>query len=138
MTLRKLSLWAVAAALVLPAAAGQRSENEMIGAARQVLGQARRIPSVEKHTAQPQTLTTLSRMRQMSVVGSNAGGFALVSHDDRLPAVIGYAEGSFAEAEANANFQGYISALDAYLQHCADTHTAPSSSEPPPPTIPQA
>lgn len=125
MTLRKLSLWAVAAALVLPAAAGQRSENEMIGAARQVLGQERRIPSVEKHTAQPQTLTTLSRMRQMSVVGSNAGGFALVSHDESLPAVIGYAEGSFAEAKANANFQGYISALDAYLQHCADTHTAP-------------
>lgn len=125
MTLKKVCILTLVAATLIPATARERSTQEMFNAATQVLSRQGLMHTKAVTTSGREAMTMLAAHRQMSIVGYKDGGFALVSRDTSVPDVMGYSTDNYADAAANANFQGYVASLDAYLQHCAETGTEP-------------
>lgn len=97
----------------------------MRAAARQVLQQkgfARIRPTVSAATTDLQLLDTHS---QTAVLGYADGGFALITRDDKLPAVMAYCEGSYKAATENPNFIHYLNTFNGYLDYCANEGIEP-------------
>lgn len=104
--------------------AEERSLDDMMAAARQVLtaNGMHRAPAVGVAEA-PQLL---AKNAQTSVFGYTAGGFAVISHDDALPAVMVYGDGNYELALQQPNFANYMATFDAYLDYCAEKGIEPN------------
>lgn len=116
-----------AALLAAPshAQAAERSLDEMRAAAQQALTNNKGFSRARALDEQARDLRLLADAPQTTVFGYDDGGFAIVSNDDRLPAVLAYCEGSYSRAMENPSFANYISTFNAYLDHCAATGEAP-------------
>ena len=106
------------AAASLNAQAADRSLEEMRAAAQQILT-AKGMARVAPNGATVETVSLLFENPATTVFGYNEGGFAIISHDDALPAVLTYGDGNYAEMMQSPNFSNYINAYEAYLEHCA-------------------
>ena len=103
--------------------AEERSLDEMMAAAQQALtaGGMHRAPAMGSVDV-PQLL---AQRAQTSVFGYSDGGFAVISHDDALPAVMAYGDGNYAQVIANPSFANYLSTFDGYLNYCAEKGIEP-------------
>lgn len=125
MTLKKVCILALATLSLTPTIARERTSQEMLNAATQVLCLQGQKHAKTAFSTNREAATMLANHRQMGIVGYKNGGFALISRHTNLPAVLGYSTDSYADAAANTNFQSYVATLDAYLQHCEETGTEP-------------
>ena len=108
----------LAALAVLPASARERSAAEMIDAASEVLVQhhAARIGAA----ATSQNLRVLQRRDAFSVIGCADGGYAFISHDDRIPAVLGYSDEVYNPVGTNPVLLDYLADLEGYINFCLE------------------
>lgn len=83
------------------------------------------MPARVKGISETQNILLLDNKSQMSVLGYADGGFAIISRDDRLPAVLAYCEGDYNSALQNPNFVSYVSTFDDYLNYCAEQGIEP-------------
>lgn len=89
----------VVAALVMPVQAARRSEQQMRAAAIDVLKASRPMERV-------------AVSEHMTAYNQRGGGFALISTDDRAPAVLAYSmEGSFETTTSNPGFNWWLRAV---------------------------
>lgn len=107
----------------------ERSEDEMLQIAAQVLHKyADARLSAHRATGTSSGVRVLRRMSMLSVVGTEQTGFVLVSHDDRVRAVLGYSHINPQPKMADAPYttdlpcglEWYLESLDASLQAMAD------------------
>lgn len=89
----------VVAALVMPVQAARRSEQQMRAAAIDVLKASRPMERV-------------AVSEHMTAYNQRGGGFALISTDDKAPAVLAYSmEGSFETTTSNPGFNWWLRAV---------------------------
>lgn len=102
--------------LCLPIMAGERSEQQMLEAAARVLFKQPLARSVSEQGPE-MTLHIVQRRSAVTIVGSDSGGFALVSNDVSQRPVLGYShEGVFAsEGDMPCGLKWYLDALDESL-----------------------
>lgn len=119
--------------------AENRSFNEMLSAAQSVLcaPSAARIAAStpeaaciaasapEASTQRTTSLCKLAELSQLTVIGTEDGGFAYVAKNAAFPDVIFYSDGCYSEMLQNENFVSYITSLNDLLEHCAKNGTAP-------------
>ena len=115
--------------LALCANATVRSQSEMAAAARRVLthqGVLRtRIVQPSPTIGAREQILPLASFGQMTAMGYDGGGFALVSHDKALPDVLLYTDARYADLPQCPALQEHIQALSDYLDHCAENGTQP-------------
>lgn len=107
------------------AQAEERSLEDMRIAAQQALqhkGFARVRATEQAAIADIQLFDANS---QTAVLGYTDGGFAIISRDDQLPAVMAYCEGSYEKAKLNPSFSNYLNTFNGYLDYCAAEGIAP-------------
>ncbi len=92
---------------VMATTAKPRSEQQIQAIAGQVLS----AKGIVKHASRG-NLKLLSKTANMQVIGFKDGGYVIVSSDDILPAVLGYASGTFS-ATGNPNFEWWLNATEA-------------------------
>ena len=95
----RLLMLVVVAALVMPVQATRRSEMQMRAAATHVLKAKRPMERV-------------AVSEHMTAYNQRGGGFALISTDDKAPAVLAYSmEGSFETTTSNPGFNWWLRAV---------------------------
>ncbi len=95
----RLLMLVVVAALVMPVQAARRSEQQMRAAAIDVLKASRPMERV-------------AVSEHMTAYNQRGGGFALISTDDKAPAVLAYSmEGSFETTTSNPGFNWWLRAV---------------------------
>ena len=95
----RLLMLVVVAALVMPVQAARRSEMQMRAAATHVLKASRPMERV-------------AVSEHMTAYNQRGGGFALISTDDKAPAVLAYSmEGSFETTTSNPGFNWWLRAV---------------------------
>ncbi len=95
----RLLMLVVVAALVMPVQAARRSEQQMRVAAIDVLKASRPMERV-------------AVSEHMTAYNQRGGGFALISTDDKAPAVLAYSmEGSFETTTSNPGFNWWLRAV---------------------------
>ena len=95
----RLLMLVVVAALVMPVQAARRSEMQMCAAATHVLKASRPMERV-------------AVSEHMTAYNQRGGGFALISTDDKAPAVLAYSmEGSFETTTSNPGFNWWLRAV---------------------------
>lgn len=95
----RLLMLVVVAALVMPVQAARRSEMQMRAAAIDVLKASRPMERV-------------AVSEHMTAYNQRGGGFALISTDDKAPAVLAYSmEGSFETKTSNPGFNWWLRAV---------------------------
>ena len=95
----RLLMLVVVAALVMPVQATRRSEMQMRAAATHVLKASRPMERV-------------AVSEHMTAYNQRGGGFALISTDDKAPAVLAYSmEGSFETTTSNPGFNWWLRAV---------------------------
>jgi len=95
----RLLMLVVVAALVMPVQAARRSEMQMRAAAIDVLKASRPMERV-------------AVSEHMTAYNQRGGGFALISTDDKAPAVLAYSmEGSFETTTSNPGFNWWLRAV---------------------------
>lgn len=97
--------------------AAQRNLQEMQQAAQQILSSSRYARVAPNGVQQMPQL--LEQKSQMAAFGYADGGFAIVSNDDRLPAVLAYGDGNYATVMTNPSYANYMATFNAYLDDCA-------------------
>lgn len=107
----------LAALVALPLSARERTTTELCAAAQEALSRntaAHRAPGVANSPIQ-----ILQRKSAVSIVGYADGGYAVISNDDQLPAVLGYSDAVFADNCDNYNLHNFLDSYDGYLAYCA-------------------
>lgn len=104
----------------------ERSEEELMGIAAQVLNQPASARRVGGNVAAGQ-LRVLRRLPMLSMVGTPEIGFAIVSHDDRVRPVLGYSIADNTSEHCDPSpedfpcgLQWFLETLNASLQAMAD------------------
>ena len=121
---RTLSLLILLLGCTLTTSATVRTQSEMTSAATRVL-QRPGFLRAHKVGVTPATVKPLATYSQMTALGYDDGGFALVSHDTALPAVLFYTDARYADVSKCPALEEHINALADYLDHCAETATTP-------------
>lgn len=103
----------------------QRSQSEIFELAHQALTQKGLNRNKVKGLSSFSDMRLFSRTSQLSVVGYSDEGYAVVSNDDSLPAVLAYCEGSYEEAKQNSNFTHYMDCFNSYLEECKEQDREP-------------
>lgn len=108
----------LAAFTALPLAARERTATELCDAAASALS--------KHHAARARSwadspIQVLQRQDNISVVGYSDGGYALVSHDDAIPAILGYSDEVYNPSILNPVFNDYLRDLDGYIDYCLTT-----------------
>ena len=97
--LRFLLVLGVATMLILPAWATNHSDSQMRAVARQALGGAGQVTKVADY-------------ERMAVYNRAGGGFAIVSSDEKAPAVLAYSpDGRFDPSSDNPGFNWWLGAI---------------------------
>lgn len=96
--------------LATAAEARPRSEAQMRQAAAEVLSVSNQEPGA-KSRSQSQ-LKTLARHEHLTVMGYGDGGFAVVTADDLLPAVVGYSDKTYADEALPEGFSWWLRAMN--------------------------
>lgn len=108
----------LAALAALPLSARERSAAEICDAAASALNKPR-AARVRSWADSP--IQVLQREANVSVVGYRDGGFALVSHDDAIPAILGYSGDVYNPLVLNPVLTDYLAELDGYIGWCLAT-----------------
>jgi hypothetical protein len=100
----------------------ERSEAELIQIAAQKLQKksAEGVAASRVTGGDGTRLRVLRRMSALSIVGAEQSGFVVVSHDDRVQAVLGYGIGEIDEKDMPCGLEWYLEELDSRLQVLAD------------------
>ncbi len=101
-----------------------RSISEMTAAATRVL-QRPGLLRAHKTGVTPVSIKPLATYGQMTAIGYDDGGFALVSHDKALPEVLLYCDTRYDELPLCPALQEHIQAMADYLDHCAEAGIQP-------------
>lgn len=112
----KNSILILAALAALPLSARERSSAELCNAAQTVLQPYR---ATRSHGMEP-SVSILQRQETFSIVGYKEGGYAIVSHDDRIPAILGYSDCTFDTNVINPNLLSYLEDLNGYIAYCLE------------------
>ena len=78
-------------------------------------------------------LAEIKTTSQLSLIGFQGGPYAVVSNDDRFPAVLGVSETAYSNG-ANANFEFWLSSMSASLAYMAE-HNMPARVTTPDPNL---
>lgn len=108
----------LAAIATLPLAARERSASELCAAAESQL-HMKRAAHIRTYAERP--IHILQSFDALSVVGYDDGGYAFVSHDDRIPAILGYSDGTYDPTVLNPVLTDYLNDLDGYINYCLTT-----------------
>lgn len=115
---RLVFLTSLVAILEVATNASERRDADMLAAAcRQLTG----ATVNGSRSLQPQEVKLLMKDRGLSVYGSDAGGFVVVSRDDRFPAVIGYSDTKFNTSDMPEGFKWWIEEVSQSMQQLAVT-----------------
>ncbi|GEM_PF-1880799 len=104
--------------------AENRSMEAMRAEAQIVLQQTGAWKAPAKHSISACEL--LRNDSQMAAFGYADGGFAYISKDDQVPAVLFYSNGNYAEVMKIPSLQSYLETLNGYLEYCASSNVRPS------------
>lgn len=108
----------LAALAALPLSARERTANELCDAAASALNKHQ---TVRARSWADSPIQVLQRRDNVSVVGYSDGGYALVSHDDAIPAILGYSDGTYNTLAPNPVLDDYLADLDGYIGYCLAT-----------------
>lgn len=111
-------LLALGGVVTLPLSARERTTDELCDAAAAALSQhhAAHIHSWAQHP-----IELLERQANLSIVGYADGGYAIVSHDDAIPAILGYSDETYDPQTLNPVFNSYMAELNGYIGYCLST-----------------
>lgn len=109
---RKFIAIALLASATLQASAAERSEAQIRQAASAALA---KMPSAMAKVRSAQPMRVLAKNTQLTVMGYENGGFAIVANDDQFKPVFGYSDAQFA-ADTNPGFNWYMQALNNALE----------------------
>lgn len=100
----------------------ERTLSEREIAARNILTRTTGITNLSTPISQ---LRLLAERSDVSIYGLETGGWTVISHDNRLPAVLAYGDDKYERAIENPNFNHFLSTFSQYLSHCRETSTSP-------------
>ena len=109
---KKFIAIALLASAALQVSAAERSETQIRQAAAAALA---KMPSAMHKVRSAQPLRILAKNTQLTVVGYENGGFAIVANDDQFKPVFGYSETQFT-TNNNPGFDWYMTTLNASLE----------------------
>ena len=109
----KLIAITLLAATATQMCARERNDGEMIKAAAAILAQD--TPSGLARTYATQPLRVLAKASELTVVGRDTGGFAIIANDDIFKAVFAYSDAAYNDGGTNPAFDWYVSELNAAL-----------------------
>lgn len=107
---RNLLTLTLLAGVAMSMSARERTIAEMQSAAAQALGNTTAAAKVKVQSAQP--LRVLSQQTELTVLGYDNGGFAIVANDDMFKPVFGYSDTQFSAGNTAPGLQWYIEALN--------------------------
>lgn len=115
-------LFSLAALAALPLSARERTDAELRAEAEAALHRfavaEHRAPAAWDMAGKE---VILQRQAHLSVVGYTSGGYAFVSHDDRIPAVLGYSDEIYNPLCVNPILTSYLDDLNGYIDYCLST-----------------
>lgn len=103
--MKKLLIFAFALLTTQVMTATERTQAELQKAALSILQQS--AVNSKKQATSTESLSVLQHNEQLTVMGNESLGFAVLANDDAWPAVIGYSESSF-NAEHNTSLKWFI------------------------------
>ncbi len=98
---------------VLSVQAAERNREQMLQAAVEALNGEGRFHAPSANGMQMVEMKSIS---QLSLIGYEDGGFAVIARDDRFPAVLGVSNTAYSGG-ANANFEFWLSSMNAALAY---------------------
>ncbi len=108
--------------------AGPRDKQKMAEAAATAVNQSR----VGQHQSpRNEPITVLKETPELSVIGYQSGGFAIVSADDLVPEILGVSQSPYT-GEDNENFAWWLQAMRQTVQYATSNniHLAPIAPDP--------
>lgn len=99
-------------ACAIQVTAGPRDKSRMIQAASQAINQIRPTHNAPRHGK----IAVLKETTELSVIGYEEGGFAVISADDLVPEVLGVSQSAFS-GERNENFAWWLSAMQEVVRN---------------------
>ena len=116
----------------MPGWATPRSKAQMREAAREAINQHRG----SRHMAPSRdTLKVFRSMEQLEIIGFESGGFAVVTSDDLMPAVMGVSLNRYSGGK-NLNFEGWLLATADAVQQAVEQQTPLQVTQPDPTKYP--
>ena len=115
--------YVILSALMLGAASVQalpRTEAQMMQAAANAINSDRAMMHKAPRKGQ---LVKIAQRSNLAVVGYAEGGFAVVTTDDVLPAVVGYSDKTFDEADLADGFRWWLNAMSEAADYYVATQT---------------
>lgn len=125
---RRLTTSLTLLALALTAFAAPRDKNAIAAAASEALNGSG-IQWKAPHKGQ---LKELKRNEAFTIMGYEDGGFAIVSNDDLIPAVLGYSDSKYNSESTNSNFQWYLQATERAVNYAVAKGTPLTTTRPDP------
>ena len=108
-SLKSNILWAMALCCTLAAEAKPRTQAQIMQLAGDAL--AARMNNV-RHSAAERPLSVAYSTEALTVVQQRGGGYAVISNDDLLPAVLAYSPSAFSPTDANPGLKWWLAAVE--------------------------
>ena len=108
-SLKSNILWAMALCCTLAAEAKPRTQAQIMQLAGDAL--AARMNNV-RHSAVARPLSVAYSTESLTVVQQRGGGYAVISNDDLLPAVLAYSPSAFSPTDANPGLKWWLAAVE--------------------------